>query len=300
MWCYLEGERPLWEREGASWPNREISRFVEAGRIRWHVQISGEGPPLLLLHGTGAASHSWRDLIPDLATDFQVVAPDLPGHGFTDTPTLSGLSLPGMAAGVSELLHTLDIRPALVVGHSAGAAILIRMALDGRISPAAIISLNGALLPFGGDANPVASSLAKVLFLNPFAPRLFAWTFATRDAERLIERAGSSIEARGLELYRRLASRPSHVGAALGMMANWDLVGLNADLPQLKAPLLLVVGSNDRAISPDDAARVLRLVPNARIAALDGLGHLAHEEDPAAVAGLIRAEAAASGTCHAA
>ena len=75
-----------WDRDGQNWPHRQASRFVEAGGIRWHVQIMGQGPVMLLLHGTGAASHSWRDIMPLLAAQFTVVVPDLPGHGFTRAP----------------------------------------------------------------------------------------------------------------------------------------------------------------------------------------------------------------------
>jgi magnesium chelatase accessory protein len=68
------------------WPHRTASRFVSAGGIEWHVQVMGKGPCALLLHGTGASTHSFRDLAPALAPDFSVIAVDLPGHGFTGTP----------------------------------------------------------------------------------------------------------------------------------------------------------------------------------------------------------------------
>ena len=74
---------PRWTHEGRDWPNATASRFVAAGGVKWHVQVMGQGPVALLLHGTGSATHSWRDLAPLLARDFTVVAPDLPGHGFT-------------------------------------------------------------------------------------------------------------------------------------------------------------------------------------------------------------------------
>ena len=73
-----------WQRAGLDWPNRHSSRFVEAGGIQWHVQEMGSGPVVLLLHGTGSATHTWGSLAPLLADDFRVLAPDLPGHGFTD------------------------------------------------------------------------------------------------------------------------------------------------------------------------------------------------------------------------
>ena len=66
---------------------------------------------MLLLHGTGAATHSWRGLAPLLATHFTLIAPDLPGHGFTQTPSDPGLSLPGMARLVAALLAELASRP---------------------------------------------------------------------------------------------------------------------------------------------------------------------------------------------
>src|SRR5689334_1861175 len=123
-----------WNRDGRDWPHREASRFIEAAGLRWHVQIMGQGPVALLLHGTGASTHSFRDLAPLLARHFTVVIPDLPGHGFTATPeTSAGFTLPQVSSGVAALLTTLGLRPVIALGHSAGAAIAIRMALDGLI-----------------------------------------------------------------------------------------------------------------------------------------------------------------------
>ncbi|MFN7175164.1 MAG: alpha/beta fold hydrolase BchO, partial [Thermaurantiacus tibetensis] len=164
---------PDWNRDGADWPNREASRFVEAAGIPWHVQVMGEGPPLLLLHGTGAATHSWRDLLPILARDFQVVAPDLPGHGFT-APLRELATIPNMARAVEALLERLGIVPRLMAAHSAGAAIAARMLIDRPGETAGLVSFNGALRPFPGLARELFPGLAKALFLNPLTPRLFA------------------------------------------------------------------------------------------------------------------------------
>ncbi|MEM7746067.1 MAG: alpha/beta fold hydrolase, partial [Pseudomonadota bacterium] len=113
-----------WNRDGRDWPNREASVFVRTGGVAWHVQRMGSGPRLLLLHGTGGATHSWRGLLPALADRFDVVAPDLPGHGFS---SMGMASLPGMAGAVRDLLATLDVAPEYIVGHSAGAAIALRL-----------------------------------------------------------------------------------------------------------------------------------------------------------------------------
>ena len=66
-------DAPQWNRQGRDWPNRDASRFVTDGGVRWHVQVMGEGPVVLLLHGAGAATHSWRDLAPRLAQHAGVV-----------------------------------------------------------------------------------------------------------------------------------------------------------------------------------------------------------------------------------
>jgi magnesium chelatase accessory protein len=242
---------------------------------------------VLLVHGTGAATHSWRDVMPLLAADFTVVAPDLPGHGFTETPARAGLSLPGMAGSLASLLKILDVSPVIAVGHSAGAAVLARMCLDGTIAPACLVSLNGAFLPLPGP--PIFSPLAKLLARVPVIPQMFAWHVAdTSVVRRLMRGTGSEIDERGLEFYARLMRRPGHAAAALGMMANWDLPPLARDLPRLTAKLLLVVGENDKTIKPMDGERVRAQVPGARLVLLPGLGHLAHEERPAEVADLIK------------
>ena len=281
-----------WDRDGADWPNAAHSRFVRAGRLRWHVQVAGTGPGLLLLHGTGASSHSWAALFEDLARDFTVVAPDLPGHGFTASATPYGLSLPGMAFGVAELLEALQIAPVLGVGHSAGAAILARFALDGRPPLRGLISLNGAFVPFDGMAGRLFSPLAKLLALNPVTPAFLARRLSRPGAfERLMIGTGSSLDPRCAAIYRRLAASPRHVAGALGMMANWDLRRLARDLPTLDIPLVLVAAAGDRTVPPQQAQVLARAISTARVEALNWGGHLAHEERPAEIADLIRRHA---------
>lgn len=293
---WLMSERLVWARDGRDWPNRDSSRFVRAAGLSWHVQQMGSGPGLLLVHGTGAATHSWRGLAPLLARRFTVIAPDLPGHGFTDPLVPREMSLPGMASALHALVDSLGIEPELVVGHSAGAAILARMSLDGRISPRALVSLNGALLPLPGLAGLIFPPAAKLLARNPLVPRLFAWRGADRFAlQRLIDSTGSRIDPAGVELYRRLIGSPGHVAGALAMMASWNLWPLEHDLPRLKPPLMLVVGSNDRTVSPREAHRVKALLPRAVLVSLDDLGHLAHEERPEAIGRLIVEFASSTG-----
>jgi magnesium chelatase accessory protein len=283
--------RPDWAQDGKDWPNRNASHFHAAAGMHWHVQIMGQGPVLLLLHGTGAATHSWRDLMPLLAQNYTVIAPDLPGHGFSSQPDKAAMTLPGMAKGVAALLARLGVRPDYAAGHSAGAAVLAEMCLSHRIAPKAMASLNGAMLPlpFHGVAAPLMGPLARLFASNPLVPMLFAWQAADGAVvRRLLQGTGSRIDAEGEKFYARLARRSGHAGAALTMMANWDLKTFSQRLPALQTRLLLVVGENDRSIPPADAKRIKQLLPAAEIVRMPGLGHLAHEERPAEMAEVLR------------
>lgn len=279
-----------WQIDGADWPHRERSRFVEAAGLRWHVQHwpRPESPALLLLHGAGASTHSFRSLAPLLARQFEVAAIDLPGHGFSGPAPPGEASMHGMAAAVLTLLQALELGPAALVGHSAGAAVAARMAL--RLGPRApvLLGLNAALLPLRGLAGLVFSPAAKLLTFNPLVPHFFAWRAADRIVlDRLLASTGSQVDDEGRRLYGRLVANPGHVAGTLAMMALWDLPALAAELPRLRTPLHLLVGDRDGTIPPADAARVQALVPGCTRAVLPGLGHLAHEEEPQRVAALI-------------
>lgn len=274
-----------WRREGQDWPNRDCSQFVRSGGIAWHVQRMGTGPTLLLLHGTGGATHSWRDLMPLLAERFDVIAPDLPGHGFS---TMSLSSLPGMSRALGSLLKDIDAEPEHVVGHSAGAAIALRMTLDGVSKPTTIVGLNAALTPFRGFAGTLFPSMAKALALNPAT----AWVFSGMagwqgQAKRLIESTGSRIDADGLAAYARLFARPDHVSGALSMMASWDVSSLPSEIADLGVPLHLITALGDRAVPPAEAQRLAQQHAQVTVHDVPDLGHLMHEEEPRRIAEIV-------------
>lgn len=249
--------------------------------MTWHVQVMGEGPVLLLVHGAGASTHSWRDLMTPLAQHFQVVAVDLPGHGFSGSPARYRPTLPRISALLGQLCRVLGLEVKLAVGHSAGAAIVTRMALDGRIKPDGLVSFNGAYQPFDGAAGQLFPALAKLLFVNPLTPRIIALTGRDpKRVQRLIEGTGSLLDAQALSYYQILMRSPGHIAGVLGMMANWDLAPLGREVVGLRTPLLLVAGSKDRAVPPFVSRDLATHVPGAQYEEWEGLGHLAHEEAP--------------------
>jgi magnesium chelatase accessory protein len=280
-----------WDVDGRHVPHREWSRFVTAGGLKWHVQVTGpEGAPvLLLIHGTGATTHSFADLAPLLAEQFRVVIPDLPGHGFTGK-----LAAPGpdnVSKALAALMTELGIAPTIVLGHSVGAAIAFMAVARGLLAPQAVVALGGALLPFAG-VGKVYPGLAKALFVNPLMPALFSFTTRLQSMPDLMVRwTGSRISREQVAHYERLFRSSAHTGGALALMAYWDLDLIERSIAGVKCPVLLLHGERDKTVPPDTsrkvAQRLLAHGTNAVHHGLAGLGHLAHEEAPDRHAAMI-------------
>ena len=288
----MANSAPVWEEDGADWPHREASRFVNAAGYRWHVQEfgatpvdTGDLPTVLLLHGTGAATHSWAGLAPLIADRARVIALDFPGHGFTRSDGRAPqVTIRHFAETTAALMTELRVRPSICIGHSAGAAVGLYMALFNLAPFAHFVSLNGALKPFPGAASVMFPAFAKLLFYNPFSASMLA--SGGRDpsrVRRLLEQTGSKVDERTVALYGRLLSRSDHVSGALAMMANWDLPGLWRAMPGLKVDALFIASERDSAVPPAGAEEAARRVKRGEAIMLPGLGHLAHEEDPSAV-----------------
>jgi len=274
----------------AQWPLRAYSTQLRVGLHHWHFQRLGQGPVLLLLHGTGASTHSFRALAPQLARRFTVLMPDLPGHGFTRSDAGADLSLSGVSAAVATLLDTLSLSARWIVGHSAGAAIGTQMALSDPAGVQRLIGINAALLPLRGLAGHLFLPLAQLVAGRD----LFASWVARRASDpraiaRLLAGTGSQLDAEGVTLYRSLFSDPAHIAGVVRLMAHWDLHALARALPTLQVPLHLLVASGDRTIPPQDSARVCALCPTARMTTVSNRGHLAHEEEPVAFAAQLEA-----------
>ncbi|MEM6381903.1 MAG: alpha/beta fold hydrolase BchO [Pseudomonadota bacterium] len=278
---FLAPDPPSWRALGKVWPHASVSEFVDSGGLRWHVQTMGEGPVALLIHGTGASSHSWRDVMPLLAQHMQVLAIDLPGHAFTDAPPSYRLTLPRVARLVAGLLDEIGVSVDVAIGHSAGAAILIEAIHSQAVQPRALIGVNGAFQPFEGLAGSVFPAMAKLLFINPLTPRVFALSGRDeRRVRRLIDQTGSQIDQQGVDYYHALMMSSGHIAGALAMMANWDLQRLQSRFKDVGTPTLLLAGDKDRTVRPAVSARVAEAMPNASLEIVEGCGHLLHEERP--------------------
>ncbi|MEM6410709.1 MAG: alpha/beta fold hydrolase BchO [Pseudomonadota bacterium] len=276
---------PDWASERKDWPFSKLSKFKQIGRETWHIQRMATGsdkkPKALLLHGTGASTHSWEGIFPTLAEHYDTLAIDLPGHGFTQMRAGFVPTLPNVTAAISMLLEALDFRPNLIIGHSAGAAIALSLGHGASEVPKRIVSLNGALQPFAGAMGVIAPITAKLVTIGGFAARALANSASDIGrVERLLYDTGSTPPADCIARYATLLRSRKHVQGTLEMMANWDLNPMEQICSELLMPILFLTGSEDRSVPPDTARHLAAITREGRYACLDGLGHLAHEEAP--------------------
>ena len=220
---------------------------------------------------------------------FTLIMPDLPGQGFSSPLPEEDIHVDGFARHLKGLLETMGSRPKLLVGHSAGAVIATHMTLQSQFAPAAIISLNGAFLPFGSAAAPLFNRLAKWMSRS----KLLAYITAAhgmfnRPVRNMLIETGSVPSAEMMRCYRELISRPEHIMGTLKMMAGWDLEPQRQLLPSLRTPLHLVTCSNDRTVSPWQSERLSEFVACSKLYSVPDLGHLGHEENPKPFADIIQ------------
>ena len=284
-------------------PARELadadSRFVEVDGIEFHYKQAGpDSAPctIVLLHGFGASSFSWRDTLPSLGGECRVIAFDRPGFGLTGRP------LPGDRTGANPyspeahadqtvgLMDALGVEQAVLVGHSAGAAVAAQVAAR---HPARVSALALEAPAIYGDGG-VPGWLGPLL-RTPQARRvgpLFVRRLAGAQSDDFIRSAfadPSKVTAAVLEGYR-LPLRAENWDRALWEFTaaprSTDVAGL---LPKLRVPALVISGGRDTFVPPTDSRRVADALPGAATFVLPDAGHIPHEESPEAFNRALRA-----------
>ena len=283
-----------------NWPHRTQSAFVPIGRLTWHLQVHASRKPsdrtIVLLHGTGASTHSWADLIGVLQEGACVLAIDLPGHGFTRGADPKNLTLPMMARDLHELFLEIELeKNVILVGHSAGAPLAIELAYQHSAlnNPAfqitQIIGLNPSLVPppalyttlLGPMVAPMATS-------GPMTSMIAFIASSTAMVNQLLDSTESKISDQHRDYYRFLFSQPSHVQGSMGFMAGADLPSILTRAKGLTIPISFLIGQRDSWVKENALKKIIQeYFPRAQITIWPG-GHLLHEEQPLAAAKYIQ------------
>lgn len=268
----------------SDWPFRSEARRIRA-RHDWWVVEHGTGPEVLLLHGAGASGHSFRHLVP-LLEGYRCLVPDLPGQGFTRAGSRGRFGIVPMAEDLAGLCVAAGLRPRLVIGHSAGVPLALQ--LSTLIPVERVIGINAALGVFEGAAGFLFPLLARALAATPFVPTLVSRMWGNpQKVRQLIAGTGSHLDDQGIGQYVTLVRRAAHVDGTLGMMAAWRVDRLMAGAPGLVVPVTLIATAGDRVVPPKISREAARMLPRAEVVELPTLGHLAHEEDAAAIRGAM-------------
>ncbi len=279
-----EGQSPIIP---ADWPHAESSFFVTAAGLRWHVQRAGSGPTVVLIHGTAGATHTWRAVLPLLTPWADVIAFDLPGHGFTTGANTDQLSLAGMANAVGALLRTLNVRPRIGVGHSAGAAVLLQLASSHEVSPQSIIGVNSALVSINALGQALLPFSRALFDVDPVRAAIAAVLRNGTVARELLRSAGTPLDPAQEGRYIAMLTDGARVGAVLRMMSRWDLPALQARFPTVNVPVTLVHSSNEPWVPFHELLEVTRELPMRSVIDVTPAGHLIPDDKPERLADII-------------
>ena len=287
----------IYQRPMLPWPGLEAYtrsvRLATSG-LTIHTYDTGEGaaPALLLVHGLGDEADTWRYLIRPLSTQSRVIALDLPGFGRSDKPDRA-YTVPFFQDTLLELLDTLSIQRATLIGHSLGALIAHTVALDYPERVERLILIGGSLV-----AGAQKLEMSTVLFLMPM---LGEWQYnnlrkdpaaAYRTLDAYYSRLDRLPEADRTFLFQRVNERVWSDGqrraflSTLRNLVRW-LPGQQRALPSRLAsfavPTLVIWGEADRIQTVDNGRALLKMQPSARLVVVPGAGHNVQQENPQAV-----------------
>lgn len=266
----------------------EAGQFEEIDGVRYHFRRKGVGTPLLLLHGLAASSYSFRELVPRLASDFDVVALDLIGFGLSDrSPDRGDYRIPVQVERILRLLDRLGIERFSVCGHSFGAVIAAGLAREApdRVDRLVFVSPPPRFDPppwylRNGVALRAACLATRLLLANPRRFReLFGRAFHRRDA----------FTEEDSETYRRLLRHGSFADAFYGYAI--AIGGPNAAAPayqEVRHPILVLGGEKDGIVEPEALRELVANLAEGRLELLPDCGHSAPEEYPERVAEVVR------------
>lgn len=266
-----------------------LERTKNLHRIDGHwvyVEDLGHGEPILLLHGFGASTYSWRHVMPELARDHRVIAIDLHGFGWTERPRSdAAYSRDGQAKLVLSVLDDLGIRSVDLVGHSYGGAIALAVAAR---SPARVRSLVlvDAARPiytqqrrYPGTEWPLVPEIVVRSILRP--------RVVGDGLRRSVVNDGVITDEVVREYYDRLAVE--------GVYFAYEALTRPAPptepepvLSEIETPSLVLWGEEDGSIGVDYGRALAEELPNARFEVIPDAGHMPMEERPDEVERRIR------------
>jgi pimeloyl-ACP methyl ester carboxylesterase len=219
--------------------------FVDAGGLRFHVALAGEGPPVLLLHGWPQHWYLWRDVIPVVAPQARVIAPDLRGFGWSDVPA-DGYEKDQLMRDVLAVLDELGVEELHVAGHDWGGYVGFLLALEHPERVKGLLAMN-VLPPWPARDRRVTLDAWRFLYMPVLStPWLGGWVGRTVGPGGIPERARHEFAAR---LGGERARATERLYRAFFLRELPRLVRGGRSPADLRVPTRLVFGQRDVVIT---------------------------------------------------
>ncbi len=243
-----------------------------------HVEQRGAGEPLLLLHGFGESTYTWREVVPALAERYRTIAVDLNGFGYTERPKEpAAYSRDGQLRLIVSVLDALGIDSAHVGGHSYGGALSLALAARFPDRVRSLILIDSAAPTYPDETK---SRLARSRTLSRLALGI---ALRPGSIRRSLERAYFDDSLATLETARAYASRLAIEGvldAYVGLSQPPPSAGPPIDLTAIAKPSLWIWGVEDRTVKIEGGRIAAAKMAGSKFVAIERSGHSPMEEKP--------------------
>jgi pyruvate dehydrogenase E2 component (dihydrolipoamide acetyltransferase) len=267
----------------AAAPRAEVVEAADGTR----VAVLLAGPPdaaetIVFLHGLGGSQSTWASVLGDFAGSYRVAAVDLPGHGASDKPStdVTDYSVAGLAGKVGEVMESLDIAPAVLVGHSLGGAVALQLALDRPKLARGLVLVNSASL-----GPEVSAELLGQIEAEPSrdeARRLMELYF--QDRRYVLDRGIDDMLAARMSPGADTAIK----AIAAGIFSRDGQHHILVDrLGELEIPVIFVWGELDRVLPASHAIAAANALPISWLEIMEGIGHVPQVEAAPAFSGIV-------------
>lgn len=257
----------------------DASRYIDVFDMPVHYRDEGEGPTLVLLHGTGASLHTWQGWVDTLGYQFRVVRLDLPGFGLTGPDPDGDYSIERYVAFLDAFAMALGLDRFHLAGNSLGGEIAWKFALAHPSKVEKLVLIDAAGFPRAAAPNP---SLAFRLARLPLLGNLLALFTPRSMYERsLLEVYGddSKVTDELVDRYYELSLRPGNRQAFVARVRQAD-DDVAADPRGITQPTLIQWGMDDRWIPVGDGQAFKLAIEDSRLLVYPGVGHVPMEELP--------------------
>jgi len=245
--------------------------LIKAGDIKLHYEISGEGPPLLLINGYGDHTGHWFCMRPVLDRHFRVIAFDNRGSGRSDKPDFS-YTMKILAEDAAALLEAIGCARAHVFGVSMGGMVAQELAL--YYSKKVDRLVLGCTIPGGENSEYPDAEVLAFLLDGERSNRLThaeiareMWTYTCTDAFRLAHPEAGEEYVKITAMFPAPQHGLQRQGDAIAAHDTWDR------LPDIHAPTLVIAGSEDRLVPSRNSQNLAARIPGARAVLIENAGH---------------------------